>query len=354
MIKKVFYILIVLYIIILIKFYVADYDISYNIDGFNIIEKATKDYIYFEILKDNKTYSYMYETGRKITKKRIKNIEVEEVDNIICIKPNIKGLDNYFMCNNGNEQITYNTLKNEDTKTSNENFKYYKNLNKNEHIYIWKYDGFFYLNEDEYKSINIFEKDRYSNDLMTKINNYIIFPYYDSSYLFSSIVSLNMTTGKYEIIKTEYKISYDSYIVGNIKNNLYIFDNKEEKLYEINYKKGKINLIGDSKKGYIKYENGKRKKANLEEYTKDKITYFEEKENYTNITENYFNYTLNKNIKIKFFNKNEITISDYYQDNIYFIYKDSLYKYQNSNIETIAHYFEFNFNKKNNVYVYYE
>lgn len=354
MIKKVFYILIILYLIILIKFYVSNYNITYNIDGFNIVEKGTKDYIYFEIKKDDKIYSYMYETKRKLTKKRIKNIEVEEKDNLTCIKPNIKGLVSYFMCNNGQEQITYNTLNNIETTNTTDNFKYYKTLNDNEHIYIWKYDGFYYLNDKEYKSINIFESDRYSNDLMIKINNYIIFPYYDSNYLFNKIVSLNMTTGKYQIIETNYKISYDSYIVGNRKNNIYLFDNKEEKLYEINYKKGKLNLICDSKKGYIKYINGKKEKADITEYTKEKITYFEEKKEYTNITENYFNYTLNKNTKIKFFNTNAITLSDYHQDNIYFIYKDSLYKYQNSETLQVAHYFEFNFNKKNNVYVYYE
>lgn len=355
MIKKVFYILIILYLIIIIKFFISDYQITYTIDKYNIVEKGTKDYIYIEITYEDKTYNYMYETGRKLFKKKVKSIEVEEIENNICIKPNLKGLEGYYVCSNDSENISYTIAKNTDDYTStNDNFKYYGNLKENEHIYIWKYDGFYYLNKEEYKSINIFEKDRYSNDLMTKIDNYIVFPYYDSNYLFTNLVSLNMSTGKYKIIESEYKINYDSYIVGNRKNNLYLFDNKEEKLYEINYKKAKINLIGDSQKGYIKYANGKKEEAKLTEYTKEKITYFEEEKDYTNIQENYFNYTFNKNIKIKFFQNNEISFKDKYQDNIYFTYKDKLYKYQDGISTKVLHYFEFNFNNKNNIFVYYE
>lgn len=355
MIKKTFYILIILYLIVIIKFFTSNYNITYKIDGYNITEKATNDYIYIEITKENEIYNYMYNTKRKLFKKRVKNILAEEIDNITCIKPNIKGLDNYFMCNDNNEQISYDIIKKEDNSIStNDNFKYFNNLNENEYIYIWKYDGFYYLNKDNYKSINIFEKDRYSNDLMIKIDKYIIFPYYDSNYLFNNIIVLNMTNGKYETISSEYKISYDSYIAGNNKNNIYLFDNKEEKLYEINYKKNKIKLIGDAKKGYIKYTNRKKEKAELSEYTKNKVTYFNTEENYININENYYNYTLNKNIKTKFFSTNEITISDSHNNNIYFIYKDNLYKYQNSKSSIISHYFEFNFNKNNNIFVYNE
>lgn len=353
--KKVFWILIFLYIIILVKFYISNYNITYNIDDYKIVEKGTKDYIYIEVTYQDKTYNYMFNTGRKLFKKRVKNIEKEEIDNQICLKPKLKGLESYYMCSSNEELISYQTLKNIDKyENITDNFKYYKNLKEDEHIYIWKYDGFYYLNDDEYKSINIFNKDRYSNDLMIEINGYIIFPYYDSNYLFNDLVSLDMTTGEYEIIESDYQISYDSYIVGNRKNNIYLFDNKEQVLYEINYKKGNIELIGNSKKGYIKYVDGKKEDADVLEYTKDKITYFEKEEDYIKVDGNYFNYSINKDIKIKYFLYNDIEIVNKYQDSIYFIYKDKLYRYEKSEAYPVAHYFELNFNKNNNIFIYNE
>lgn len=347
------YVLLVLYFIVLIKFFVSDYSISYDIKDFHIDEKATGDYIYFDIQYQDIKYNFMFFTGRKFFKKRVKNIKLEEINGYKCLIPDLKGIDSYYVCSDGDNLLSYQMAKNEEVyMSSNDNFKYYKDSIDNEHIYIWKYDGFYYLNNEEYKSINIFDKDRYSNDLMVNINGYLIFPKYDNNYLFKDFVVLDMADASYEFIDSKYEINYDSYIVGNRKNSIYLFDNKELKLYEINYKKGKVELIGDEKEGYIKYVNGKKEDATLSEYVKDKITYFEEKDEYLVVDNNYFSYTLDRNIKFNFFNDSDIKYVDSINGNIYFIYKDKLYKYSESEVKSILHYFEFNFNKNGNVFVY--
>ena len=134
---------------------------------------------------------------------------------------------------------------------------------------------------------------------------------------------------------------------------MYIFDNKNNKLYEINYKKGNVKLIGDEIKGFFKYEKNRKIKVDITEYTKNKITFFkEEEQKHLNISNNYLSYDLNKDLKTKYFYDDKITIVDNYNENIYFLYKDNLYRYNNNGYSLFAHYFEFNFNKNTLVFVY--
>lgn len=354
--KKVFmYVLIFMYVLVLLKFYFSDYDISYEMDGYDITEKANGDYIYFEVNYNDTLYNYMFYMGRKLFKKRVKKIEVTEVNDYICLTPSINGMDVYSVCNNGKEYVSSQIANDEIVSVnSNDNFKYYENLKNDEHVYIWKYDGFYYLNGDKLTSINIFNNDRYSTDLMFSINGYLIFPRYDSNYLFSDFVILDMSNGKYEFVSTDYKINYDSYYVGNVKSSVFLFDNKEEKLYEINYKKGKAELVGNENKGFIKYKNGKKTETVLEEYTNDKITYFEDNVNYNVVDKNFLSYVLNEDIKLKFYNDENINVVDSVNSNIYFIFGTNLLRYNNDGASVIASYFEFNFNSKNNVFVYNE
>jgi hypothetical protein len=198
------------------------------------------------------------------------------------------------------------------------------------------------------KSINLFNSERYSNDLMFKIDNYIVFPKYQNNYLFNTFIILDMTTGKYKEVETKYSINYDSYYVGNNKNSLYLFDNKNENLYEINYKKNKVDLVGSSIRGFIKYENGREKNAKLEEYTKDKITYFDSEEELVKVNNNVISY-----------NDYELKYSDYdvnativIEDKVYYVYKDNVYKYDKGKTTLVCHYFELNFNSEGRIFVY--
>lgn len=352
MIKKFFWFTLFLYLLVIIKFFISDYSISYDLDDVHVKEFSKDGYVYLEIEIDENIYNYMFYSGRKLTKKRVSDVKVKEVDDATCVKPTFKSFSSYYVCNDGTDLISYSVVNNSDKyEKVDENVKFYKNLSTDEHVYIWKYDGFYYLNGDKLKSINIFKSDRYSNDLMIKVKNFLVFPNYDGNYLFSGFVVLDMTDGSYEVVDTKYSFNYDSYFVGNRKNYLYLFDNKESKLYEINYKKGKVSLIGDDKKGFVKYVDGKKENAQVTEYLDEKITYFDNPKSVFNVRSNYFSYDFN-DLRFKYFNESDIDYVDSVSDNLYFIFKDKLYRFNQDSSEMIFHYFEFNFNKNNNVFVY--
>ena len=336
-------------VIVLIKFFAGDYNINYVIKNYKINEKVINKYTYIDIKDDGYTYFFKYKLSRNLRKKRVEDVKVIEKNNALCIKPLIKGIDTDYICNKDNELMTENTLKNLDDTKFSEDIKYNKYLNRNEYLYIWKYDGFYTFN-NEMGTLNLLSTDRYSNDLMSTFDKYLLMPVYDKEYMFSNFYLIDMETGKYKTIKTNLSIHYDSYYAGTHKNKIYLFDNKSNKLYEINYKKLTIKSVGDEFKGYIKYENNRKKKAKLSEYTKNKITYFETKEELIKVDKNKFSY--DNKTWIKYFNEEDIKVIKVYNDSIYFIYQDNLYKYSNSKVNLIIHYFEYNFNKNDITYIY--
>ncbi len=351
--KKVYFIILcLLYLMVTIKFFSASYTIKYDVKDIKVLEKSNKNYMYYEIEYEGNTFNYMFYQNRNFFKKNLEDIKVKEIGNNICIKPIIKKTKTYYLCSDGENLISYNLVNQKEIKdTFEDDFYFAKNLNEEEYILVWKYDGFYYLNGKNKSSINIFNKDRYSNDLMFQIEKYLIFPKYEEDYLFSNFIVLDMTTGKYEEIKTQYNINYTSRVVGNNKSSIYIFDEKDASLYEINYKKKKCKLVSNEMKGYIKYKDGKKVNASLSEYTKDKITYFDLPKKYIDVSNNYFNYKINKDLKIKFYDNN-IKLVDTYKNNIYFIENDNLYKESDSEVKLILHYFEFNFKSDDVVFIY--
>lgn len=347
--KKV--LLVVVVCVLLVLFIIdktSDYSIKYEIDGFQVTESFKKNKAHFIIEKDDKMYDYLYFHKRFFDRKIVSSIHSEEVNGYLCLKPNINGLDGYYICSNGEENITREVLdKSIVYEESSKDFKF-NSLDNNEYMLIWKYDGFYYLNGNEMKSINLFNSERYSNDLMFKIDNYIVFPKYENNYLFNTFIILDMTTGKYKEVETKYSINYDSYYVGNNKNSLYLFDNKNENLYEINYKKNKVDLVGSSIRGFIKYENGREKNAKLEEYTKDKITYFDSEEELVKVNNNVISYN-DYELKYSDYNVNATNVID---DKVYYVYKDNVYKYEKGRTTLVCHYFELNFNSEGRIFVY--
>ncbi len=348
--KKVFYCLVILFLIVLVKFFVSSYSITYKVGKYDILEEARDKSMYFEIKYENNTYSYKIYEKRKLTKKRISSVKKEEVNGFTCLTPNIKGYVSYTMCSDGKELVSKDTLSFKDDNYE-EDFYFSKNLSSKEYIYIWKYDGFYFLNGDKQKSVNIFDGDRYSNDLMFQVNDKLIFPSYKDEYLFSDFIVLDIPSGEYFTIKTNYSINYSSKIVGNSKNSIYIFDNKDNVLYQVNYKKKSVEIIGSKAKGYVKLVNGRKRDALLKEYTKEDITYFDLPSSDIYVKSNVYSYVNNKDISIKYFNSQVSYVSSY-KDNIYFIYKDNLYRKNNQGIKMIVHNFEFNFNSDDLIFVY--
>lgn len=352
MIKKFMYGLLVLSLLVIVKFFISSYSILYVLGDFKISEVAEDGTMYFEIEYEDSVYNFMFYNSRKMFKKRVRDVKVEEIDGNTCLTPVIKGFNSYTVCSDGESLFSKELISKKEDINISDDFKFYDNLNKNEYILLWKYDGFYYMNGEEQKSINIFDSDRYSNDLMYQKDKYLIFPKYGSDYLFSDFIVLDMTKGEYKTISSDYKINYSSKVVGEHGNSIYIFDFTSNKLYEVNYKKRRCKLVGDQIKGYIKYQDGRKKSASLDDYVKNNYTFFKVDDKNISVSDNYFSYKENSELKIKYSLESDVKFIDSYEDNLYYISDDNIYRYTRNGVELLVHYFEFNFNNGNIVFVY--
>lgn len=339
--------IVVLIIILLIRYFTCDYEKEYEVLGYHVKEVCKDSTITFTISNEDYVYKYILFVDRGLSRKSVDFINSEQIDDYICINPTINGKDTYYLCSNKEEIITKEALEGIIEEVIDSDFIFNK-LDDEEYMLIWKYDGFYYLNGINDKSINLLSFDRYSNDLMYQIDKYIVFPKYSSDYEFSTFIVLDITTGKYKEINTNYKINYDSYYAGNYKNSLFLFDNKNEVLYEIKYRSNKVKIVGSEALGYFKIEKGKEVKATLKEYIKDKITYFNSSEEVLKVVDNCINFDNYSFIYTSLGGK-VIKVID---DSVYYIYDDNIFKYSNGKTEFVCHYFELNFNNRNNIYVY--
>ena len=138
--KKLFYVLVILVLILFIKYFTGEYSITYKVNGNSVLEVYKDKSMYFEVNYDNTTYNYKFYEKRKFFKRRVKDIKVNEG----CVTLDLKGYKGYSMCKDGD--TLYNKVVDSDIKVNNTNdFYYNKNLSKNEYILIWKYDGFYYF-----------------------------------------------------------------------------------------------------------------------------------------------------------------------------------------------------------------
>lgn len=345
--KSISILILLILLMITVKYFSSNYDITYDVDDYKIREINKQNTMYYEITYEGVVYSYIVNSSRKLFKKNIKTIKEETIDDKICLTPN----DLYTLCSKDNYIINKEDFKyNKETK----DFSYTKALNDKEYMLIWKYDGFYYMNGNEYKNINIFKKDRYSNDLMIKVDNYLVFPKYDEDYTFDGMIILNIINGKYTEINSKYNISYDSYYAGTHKHKLYLFDNKNEELYEINYKKGTIKKAVTGHETYFKFEKGKKVKTELSEYKNNKVDFFEKEDEIIIANNNIINYKYNDKVNYKFTDEEDIKVLDIVNNKVYFMYKDNVYALYEGKISLISHYFEFNFNNSKNVFLYSE
>ena len=353
-------------LIVFVKYCFSNYDIVYNIDNYDIHTIYKNKRFYFEIKDNNITYNFDIYSKRKLNKAIIKKIKIINLDNYKCIYPVIKELDTYPLCYdiNNNYLVDYNLIDDvllDEYKTSstiiekpNKDFIYYNNLNSNEYIALWAYNGYIIMNDKKYNIIKLFNKDKYDNNLSYIIDDTIYMPNYNEEYEYTTLIALNLTSQKISKLKLNYKIDYDSYIVGNIKNNLYIFDNKSSVLYEINIKNGQTNIKSSNEKGYVKYENNKFIKCSKTEYKNDKIKYNINDTNYIYETNNktYRYIKDNKKIKIKINDKEIIKVFEK-DNNLFYILDDSFYIYSPiKGYNKIFYSYELSFNNSNSVFMY--
>lgn len=365
--KSLLLIIIITLIAVLTKFYISNYKIEYKVNGYDVKTIYKDKRFYFEIKKD-KTYNFDIYSKRKLSKTKINKIEELDLTNYYCIIPSIKDMETYPLCygKETEEYIDYNLIDDETlidyqyksnlSSKPKKDFEYYNLLKNNEYMALWTYKGYIIMNGKSYKNVNVFKKDRYDNSLSYIIDNTIYMPNYDEEHEYSKIIKLNLETYKIDSISLEKKIDFDSYIVGNIKNKLYIYDNKNSILYELNLKNSKLTVIGNIEKGFTKYKDGEWTICSKTEYRINKFKIEDTKSsNYTYKIDNNIllkQINENKNITTKISNNISNIIYEN-NDDIYYIYEDNLYIYNplKGNNKVFYNY-ELNFNKDNTIFMY--
>ena len=376
----------------------VEYEIKNKQNKFTINE-VYKNKKYY-ILITSKKYKYSFELKDNFHKKKkiVSKIIEYKTKDALCIYPVIKKSNNTnIICSKNNNSYAYTYYKNElsdfvidlqnkgysnnswqeasNYQTKLDTLKIYdKNINDNTYIYIYKYNGFYTINNKSSDRIKLFKNDNYNNTLGIQLNKYYIVPNYDQKYDYKDFYIINMTNNKVKTKTYKKEISKDSYINGIIDNEIYIFDKDELKQYKI-YKNGKkIKEVGNKNDGVLYYD--------LEFKTKDVYTFRDEeitfktfKDYISKVEQNtslkyiknnddtYYYQTKNNNVyyyntnnkqKVLLFNKK---ISDFIliDDTIYFISEDTLYSYNiNEGSKKLVTYSELEFNYKNRIAIYTE
>jgi hypothetical protein len=359
--------LLVIILLMTIKFLFSNYDIEYKVNDYTVREVYKNGYYYFEI-KGEQTYNFDLFKNRSLSKMVIDSIEVLNTDTYQCIYPKIKGEQTYPLCYKNGKMIAYyliddpainELVESLDIKYSNQEnektFEFFNNLNDEEYIAVYKYNGFYILNGNKIKTVNLFEEDRYDNSLCLQMDNFLLLPE-ESEYTFSNFILLDMTNEKEVIIKGDIDISYDSIMLGYINNKAYILDNKTNIEYEIDIKKKTITEVGNSEKGYKVLKNNQLKTGMISELKNLKYLWTSETNTslYTYKQDEGLYKYINKNTDIveKIYNKEVQIIKENYR-NLYFIDGYSLYSYDPLyGIKKIISNEEWDFNNTNVIFIF--
>ena len=351
-------------ILLFVKYYTSNYNIKYAVDNYDIITKYEDKRLYYEIKNENEIYNFDIYMKRKMSKTKIEKIKIIEDESFKCIYPIIKNVSTYPLCYengvykdfgliNSDKLLEY---KNEiiNVEESKKDFIFYNNLEDNEYIALWNYKGYIVMNGKSYKNIELFKKDKYDNTLSHLIDNKLYIANFDEEHEYSKLITLNLKNQKKEEIELGYHIDYDSYIVGNIKHMLYIFDNKHSVLYEVNTKKKETKIISNNELGYKKYNGEEFVNCSKSEYKVKKIKYEFPNSIYTYESNNgLFKKMKDNNKLVQQISIENIDIVKEYQNKIYYSYKDNFYIYSpNNGSYQVFYNYEQTFNDKNTIFVY--
>ena len=371
--KKSAIIVLVLLILIIVSlifllisvFKTKSYSLEYNIDNYEISENYNNEgnYYYYEISNNNLKYNFIYKSSYNKEKKLIKEIKEYKDEDYLCLIVRSNYIESYPLCSYNDSYIDYHliseTLQEKisdyytEPKMIEEKYQNYNIFNQDEQLLLWSYKGFNYFNKDKTEFIKIFNKDIYEIPLATKINNYILIPDYEQEYYFNKAYILNLENLKVEEWNLKYEISFDSYVLGTNDKSIYIIDKKNKKEYELVPHKKKMRIIAKSNNQATIYEEGQISKVSLTKLINKEQT-FTYKENYKYQLINnqlYLSY-LDSSNKIKVSNQKIDTIISTYEDNVYYLIDDTLYKYNLKYGEVkLIQYSDWEFNYKNLIFI---
>lgn len=400
------------------KFWGNGHEIKYQVKVdnrvFNVEEiyvantKNEIDSYYFNVLHDNDVFSFQTYAYFKKDEMIIENIKYFENDDYKCLLPifenktiimdimclSVDGINYYNNIKGRNSELDrfvsdlsdYDLIKWEDDKTlEHKNGPltiYTKNLIDDHFVGINNYRGIYTLsnsNENKIFNVQIFKKDVYIRDLEVMLNQHYVVADYNSQHEFSDFFIINLANNVKKTIKSNKKISFDSYIQGVVKNSVYLYDQSNKKQYELNIKSGDLLEVGNVETGIKYYNNGKWERVDVGKFLNKKILFPNGEENssnssyskidtvgleetgyiyyYRKVSNGYNVYrapSRNAEQKIYLFNIKSLKNIKYVHDFVYFLEGDEVKYYSdNFGVRTLFKNTEFKFNKslKYSVYI---
>lgn len=349
-------VLFILFFIFLLK--AKDYSKDYVVNNIAVEEKynkGNKSY-YFTFTYNDITLDYIEESKYKQHRGFISDIEIIKDEDNFCLIPKSSQFEFNPICYQKGQIIHYTlaskALK-EKLKINNKQNKKISTFNdieiyNNNFTYLlWNYDGFYFINSNENKKIDILNKELYNVNLISYTEDFLVVADYDSNYTYNKLYTIELKNGNLKKYEFDRNIYFDSYFIGYEKNKLYIVDNKENVMYEFNAKNGKLEKINSKI-----LKNGKWENISISKLVNKKQT-FNYKSNYNyelNDQSIYLNY-MGNDIKTQV--ANDVTHIVRIKDkDIYYLKKDSLYHFNpTTGEELLLNYFEWNFNYENMIYI---
>lgn len=329
----------------------TDYKISYKLEKFQINEeynKKKREYI-IDIIYNKQKFSYNLNNKYNHKRKLISKISFWEENDAKCIKPQSKYLSIYDVCLLNNELVTPNVVK--DTEKVEKIVKKYENVTiydySEKNFLLWNYRNYIYLNNKNKNEFVLFKKDLYSLKLVYATSRYLFVPNQENDYTFTDYYLIDSQKNKIKKIKLNKEIYFDSYILGDKNNKIYLVDRKNNQEYEINLSNGKI------KKLYGKIlKNGKWQDISLTKLVNGNYTFTTDKYIAYKIENDYL-YAYINNIKIKLSAQKVSVIVKDEGNGVYYIAGDTLYYFNFATGEKkLMTYSEWNFNYNNMVYIF--
>ncbi len=212
---------------------------------------------------------------------------------------------------------------------------YHNNMIDNHYLAVSSQKGFYRFNKDlKIKAVNVYNEVVDSGDFYVKsfINNKFVSADYENIELSNYTITNINNSDKYSF-KSK-KISNTSFIIGEYKKSIYIFDPVSNKEYELDYSTKKLLEVGNADTNILVYKNNKWIRVPLtNDYSNYYFTYYDsdyENDNFSKIDkdEKMGNYYLYKNV-----------------NNYYEVYKSDInnkevihYLFNTTNIDNIIYY----------------
>ena len=344
---------------LIVLFKPRNYLIEYKINDLIVKENYNKKegyYIYINYKDTNYPIYINQEYNRK--RKLVQNIILNELDKEICLNVTITN-NVYNICSEDNIIKSLDAMSddyklkfniNKETLKEIDTYKNIKIYNNNLNYFIWNYKGFYQINT-KYNNLDLFKKDNYQNSLTYQTEDYLLFPNYDSDYYFTKFYIYDIKKDNLKEFNFDFEISYDSYYLGHISNEVYLIDKKNQVEYLINLKKNLIDII--SKDNTAKYYNGSKfEDTSLTKLINNEIVFSNNSIYKYNINDDKL-YLNIKDFQMLITNKKVKKIVHINNDTVYYLSNDELYSYKYlDNNRLLLKHNEWLFNYNNHIFIF--